>query len=112
MSSPQSEVFELDIQDNTKRPAVTSEYTKDAADGPITVKSDSPQIRITVDDSLDEAQTETVPDGAISDARPTRRYQVALLLAGFSMIFQVFGLNSVYGVFQVRIRAFLNMHAG
>lgn len=105
MSRPQSEVFELDNQDNTKRPAATSQ---DAAYGPTTVKSDSPQIRVTVDDSLDEAQTVTVPDGAVSDARPSRRYQVALLLAGFSMIFQVFGLNSVYGVFQVRIRTSLN----
>lgn len=103
MSRPQLEEFELDIQDSAERPAVTSQYAQDAADGPTTVKSDSPQIRVTVDDSLDEAQTVTVPDGAVSDARPTRRYQVALLLAGFSMIFQVFGLNSVYGVFQVRI---------
>lgn len=51
---------------------------------------------------LDANEAQAVPDGAVSDARPTRRYQVALLVAGFSMIFQIIGINSVYGVFQVR----------
>ncbi|EKM54907.1 uncharacterized protein PHACADRAFT_124322 [Phanerochaete carnosa HHB-10118-sp] len=34
------------------------------------------------------------------DWRPTRRYQMILLAAGFTMIFHVIGLNSIYGIFQ------------
>ena len=41
------------------------------------------------------------PDDASPDVRPSRRYQIALLICGFLMIFQVIGINSVYGVFQV-----------
>lgn len=33
--------------------------------------------------------------------QPSRSYQCALLLAGFTMIFHVIGLNSIYGIFQV-----------
>ncbi|KAI0088058.1 monocarboxylate transporter [Irpex rosettiformis] len=32
--------------------------------------------------------------------KPTRTYQALLLAAGFGMIFQVIGINSIYGVFQ------------
>lgn len=42
---------------------------------------------------------------AFTDARPSRRYQIALVVGGFFMIFQVMGLNSIYGVFQVRSRS-------
>ena len=52
---------------------------------------------------LDHANgAQGIPEGAASDERPSRHYQVALLIAGFLMIFQVIGLNQVYGVFQVR----------
>ena len=43
------------------------------------------------------------PENAVEDSRPTRRYQTLLLLCGFLMIFQVIGINSVYGVFQVSV---------
>jgi hypothetical protein len=33
--------------------------------------------------------------------QPTRTYQAMLLAAGFGMIFQVIGINSIYGIFQV-----------
>ena len=33
--------------------------------------------------------------------RPTRRYQLVLLLAGFMMIFQTIGISQSYGIFQV-----------
>ncbi|KIP03451.1 hypothetical protein PHLGIDRAFT_110846 [Phlebiopsis gigantea 11061_1 CR5-6] len=32
--------------------------------------------------------------------RPSRQYQAILLLAGFTMIFHVIGINSIYGIFQ------------
>ncbi|RDB21688.1 putative transporter ESBP6 [Hypsizygus marmoreus] len=32
--------------------------------------------------------------------RPTRRYQVLLLVSGFFMTFHVIGINSLYGIFQ------------
>lgn len=41
------------------------------------------------------------PENAFEDSRPTRRYQTMLLISGFLMIFQVIGINSIYGVFQV-----------
>ncbi|KAK7058108.1 monocarboxylate transporter [Favolaschia claudopus] len=31
---------------------------------------------------------------------PTRRYQAILLISGFMMIFQIIGINSVFGIFQ------------
>lgn len=33
--------------------------------------------------------------------RPTKQYQILLLLSGFFMAFHVNGINSVYGIFQV-----------
>lgn len=33
--------------------------------------------------------------------RPTKQYQMLLLLSGFFMTFHVIGINSVYGIFQV-----------
>jgi len=36
-----------------------------------------------------------------SELPPSRGYQAALIAAGFMMIFQVIGINSVYGIFQV-----------
>lgn len=40
------------------------------------------------------------PSNAVSDSTPTRGYQALLLLSGFTMIFWIIGLNSVYGIFQ------------
>lgn len=37
-------------------------------------------------------------------SRPTRTYQVMLLLAGSMMIFHIIGINQVFGIFQVRRR--------
>ena len=34
--------------------------------------------------------------------RPSRKYQAVMLAAGFTMIFHVIGINSIYGIFQVR----------
>lgn len=42
--------------------------------------------------------TETVEE----QWKPTRTHQVLLLAAGFGMIFQTIGINSIYGIFQVR----------
>ena len=42
------------------------------------------------------------PGGTFPDSRPSKRYQIILAISGFLMIFQVMGLNSIYGVFQVR----------
>lgn len=42
--------------------------------------------------------------------RPSRRYQTILLIAGFTMIFHVIGINSVYGVFQVCESSMLQAH--
>lgn len=36
--------------------------------------------------------------------RPTKQYQILLLLSGFFMVFHVNGINSVYGIFQVSLR--------
>ena len=47
--------------------------------------------------SLEDA----APENATTDQRPTRRYQIMLLLSGFFMTFHVIGINLVYGIFQV-----------
>ncbi|KAJ7133147.1 major facilitator superfamily domain-containing protein [Mycena epipterygia] len=39
-------------------------------------------------------------DFNVGDSPPTRRYQALLLLSGFMMIFQIIGINSVFGIFQ------------
>ena len=44
---------------------------------------------------------DVAPENAATDQRPTRRYQVMLLLSGFFMTFHVIGINFIYGVFQV-----------
>ncbi|KAG8219248.1 hypothetical protein J3R82DRAFT_87 [Butyriboletus roseoflavus] len=36
----------------------------------------------------------------LTDATPTKRYQALLLLAGFTMLFHVIGINQTFGVFQ------------
>ncbi|KIM82234.1 hypothetical protein PILCRDRAFT_820618 [Piloderma croceum F 1598] len=43
---------------------------------------------------------EVAPENAATDQRPTRRYQIMLLLSGFFMTFHVIGINFIYGVFQ------------
>ncbi|KAL5523803.1 hypothetical protein ACEPAG_7976 [Sanghuangporus baumii] len=40
------------------------------------------------------------PENTFEDSTQTRRYQRMLLISGFVMIFQVIGINSIYGVFQ------------
>lgn len=42
------------------------------------------------------------PQDAAVDLRPSRTYQLLLLLSGFLMIFHIIGINSIYGLFQVR----------
>jgi hypothetical protein len=44
---------------------------------------------------------DVAPENAATDQRPTRRYQIMLLLSGFFMTFHVIGINFIYGVFQV-----------
>src|SRR5882762_3958999 len=41
------------------------------------------------------------PDNAATDQRPTRNYQIMLLLSGLFMTFHIIGITSVYGIFQV-----------
>ena len=41
------------------------------------------------------------PETAAVDLRPSRQYQMLLVLSGFIMIFHVIGINSIYGLFQV-----------
>jgi hypothetical protein len=48
-----------------------------------------------------QAIEDVAPENAATDQRPTRRYQVMLLLSGFFMTFHVIGINFIYGVFQV-----------
>ncbi|KAL5485184.1 hypothetical protein ACEPAI_7826 [Sanghuangporus weigelae] len=40
------------------------------------------------------------PENTFEDSTQTRRYQRMLLISGFVMIFQVIGINSIYGIFQ------------
>lgn len=44
-------------------------------------------------------------DGA-EQKRQHRRYQYTLLICGFLMTFNVIGINSSYGIFQVRLCSF------
>ena len=48
--------------------------------------------------------TEQAPQEPENMWEPSRRYQAILLLAGFTMIFHVIGINSIYGIFQVSMR--------
>ncbi|KAJ7732616.1 major facilitator superfamily domain-containing protein [Mycena olivaceomarginata] len=41
-----------------------------------------------------------IPDPTTENIPVTRRYQGLLLLSGFMMIFQIIGINSVFGIFQ------------
>lgn len=50
----------------------------------------------TAESAIHEPDTHT-------NARPTRRYQALLLATGFLMTFQVIGINSIFGIFQVHI---------
>ena len=45
------------------------------------------------------AELENVPTAA---PEPSRTYKCLLVLAGFMMTFHVIGINSIYGLFQVR----------
>ena len=51
--------------------------------------------------AVDPLTEDVAPENAATDQRPTRRYQVLLLLSGFFMTFHVIGINFIYGVFQV-----------
>jgi hypothetical protein len=44
----------------------------------------------------------TTVAGSDIEPPPTRRYQTLLILSGSLMIFHVIGINSVFGIFQVR----------
>lgn len=44
------------------------------------------------------------PNNAVTDQRPTRKYQILLLLSGFVMCFHTIGMNLSYGIFQVSLR--------
>lgn len=95
-SCDQLETLELTTLSTVTEVHVTpSETNIQNDDGPRVAGSDLTQ------QWLDANEAQTAPEGAVSDARPTRRYQVALLVAGFSMIFQIIGINSIYGIFQV-----------
>lgn len=64
----------------------------------------SPRISVEEDNGAtrpDVSVVEYAPQDAVLDSRPSRRYQIVLLVGAFFMIFQVMGINSVYGVFQV-----------
>ncbi len=65
---------------------------------------ESSQIDLDVNDSSGpQATSEPASDRETAEQwQPTRAYQVMLLAAGFGMIFQVIGINSIYGIFQVR----------
>ncbi|KAI0275312.1 MFS general substrate transporter [Gloeopeniophorella convolvens] len=51
-------------------------------------------------DSITNEHGPTPPEDAAEDLRPTRAYQLVLLLAGFMMTFQTIGINQTYGIFQ------------
>ncbi|GJE90222.1 MFS general substrate transporter [Phanerochaete sordida] len=59
--------------------------------GEETADNDIQQAEPRSDESQHEAEEEW---------RPTKKYQAILLAAGFAMIFQVIGINSIYGIFQ------------
>jgi hypothetical protein len=50
-----------------------------------------------------EQLTNSASQSAEEEWRPSKSYQAILLAAGFAMIFQVFGINAVYGIFQVSL---------
>ena len=71
---------------------------------------------------LERPRSQVVDESSVSITRntetveepwkPTRTHQALLLAAGFGMIFQTIGINSIYGIFQVRKFAnFLNTSA-
>lgn len=68
-----------------------------AQEDPEVAAEDNETTTVTVSQSRDIEP----PANAVEDSRPTRRYQKLLLICGFLMIFQVIGINSIYGVFQV-----------
>ena len=93
MNHPQVETIELtNVPAQVRGPSLDSNHDNEQAT--------APGVSQTWLDHVNKAQG--IPEGAASDERPSRRYQAALLIAGFLMIFQVIGLNQVYGVFQVR----------
>ncbi|TFY70900.1 hypothetical protein EVG20_g2105 [Dentipellis fragilis] len=51
-------------------------------------------------DVSQETAVANAPENAAEDLRPSKRFQVLLVLAGFMMIFQTIGTNQTYGVFQ------------
>ncbi|KIJ66605.1 hypothetical protein HYDPIDRAFT_86239 [Hydnomerulius pinastri MD-312] len=55
---------------------------------------------LTTPSETEEQPEHEAPQDAFADARPTKRYQTLLLLSGFIMIFNVIGINSIFGVFQ------------
>lgn len=58
--------------------------------------------RIDVRESSHALEGGTTPFANVAnDLRPSRWYQILLVLAGFLMTFHVIGINSIYGLFQV-----------
>ena len=57
------------------------------------------QVRDARSSPTGRAELENVPTAA---PEPSRTYKCLLVLAGFMMTFHVIGINSIYGLFQVR----------
>ena len=60
-------------------------------------RTDERGQRLDVLEDVSNVSLGTVAD----DLRPSRRYQMLLVLAGSLMTFHVIGINSIYGLFQV-----------
>ncbi|KAA1467846.1 MFS general substrate transporter [Dentipellis sp. KUC8613] len=58
------------------------------------------RVSIAHEDASRETSVASPPENAAEDLRPSKRFQVLLVLAGFMMIFQTIGTNQTYGVYQ------------
>lgn len=95
------ESYQLSDRDHTHIQADTERIPGLAFDSP--GEQEAPRDRVGEETSQFHGGQDP-PGNAVEDSRPTRQYQTALLISAFLMIFQVIGINSVYGVFQVRER--------
>ena len=57
-----------------------------------------------LDRNVSEPQVERIANVPVPEEEPTRTYQCLLVLAGFNMTFHVFGINTLYSIFQVRLQ--------
>ena len=62
----------------------------------------SDQTELTSRVRADPDHTRDDPDAPATTPEPSRTYQCILVLAAFLMIFHIIGINSIYGLFQVR----------